>query len=61
MHGSDLPELLTLFSPSGLSVSYDPGDAGTMYLLEVDGKPVLVDVTDKPGATEFAATMAIAA
>ena len=52
--------LLTLFQASGLSVVYLPGDSGTFHEVELDGRPVLFEVSDRAGAAELAATMTIA-
>lgn len=56
--GVCLPAFLT---PTGFDLYYRSGDAGTMYQLDVDGHRVLVDVSDRPGATELADSMTLTA
>lgn len=50
--------LLTLFLPTGSAVFYYPGDNGTLYVFELNGRTVLADVIGD-GAEEFLATMTI--
>jgi hypothetical protein len=40
--------LATIFVPAGASIVYLPGDAGTLYVVELGGHQVLVDVPNKP-------------
>lgn len=53
------PLLLTFFSPSGITMTYEPGISGTLYSLELDGKPILAEVTDFEGAHEFVQHVAV--
>jgi hypothetical protein len=40
--------LATLFVPAGASIIYAAGDAGTLYVVDLGGHQVLVDVPDAP-------------
>ena len=51
--GTD-PLLLTFFAPSGITYTYLPGESGTLYTLDLAGKPLLAEVTNFDGAEEFA-------
>lgn len=51
--------LLTLYLPTELVQNYWEGDSGTLYELVIDDRKVLVEVTDREGAAETAAGIAI--
>ena len=44
---------------SGVVQTYWDGDSGTLYELTIDGRTVLVDVSDREGAAETAASLVI--
>ena len=49
---------VTYFS-SGRTFVYLSGDSGTLYQVEVDGHQVVVDVSDRPGASDVLASLHI--
>jgi hypothetical protein len=40
--------LASLFVPAGISIIYLPGDSGTLYVVDLGGHQVLVDVPNSP-------------
>lgn len=47
--------LLALFVTSGPTIGYFEGDSGTYYELQVDGRRLVAQVTDRPGAADLVA------
>jgi hypothetical protein len=51
--------VLTFFLPAGWLSTYWSGDAGTTYVLDIDGQVIVVEVQDRPGAKEIAESIVI--
>jgi len=51
--------VVTLWFEVGVVASYWTGDAGTTYVLDIDGTTVVVEVPDRPGAKEAADSLVI--
>ena len=50
-----------MWLPVDLAITYLPGDTGILYEVDVEGTRVLVDVTNRDGATELADTISFTA
>ena len=49
----------TTWLADGWVSSYAPGDAGSTYVLDIDGKTVVIEVPDRPGAEQVAGSIVI--
>ena len=51
--------LLATYLPIGVVTTYWEGDSGTMYVVALDDRSIAVDVSDRDGASELAASLRI--
>lgn len=51
--------LLATYLPIGVVTTYWAGDSGTIYVLELDDRSIVVDVSDRAGASELATSLRI--
>jgi len=51
--------VVTLWFAVGAVASYWTGDAGTTYVIDIDGRTVVVEVRDRPGAQQTADSVVI--